>query len=142
MKRLFVTLLAAVCIMGPAAWAQDHVQAQAAHVGNAQKMEKASKIEKAEPMSEHATQAIKVDKNHSKAVKATTEAPSKVKVTTSNVKLRKSASSKAAAVTSKGKSLVIKKGTSLKCLGIKGNYYKVSYKGKTGYISTRYAKPD
>jgi len=45
-------------------------------------------------------------------------------------------------VTSKGKSLVIKKGTSLKCLGIKGNYYKVSYKGKTGYISTRYAKPD
>jgi len=65
--------------------------------------------------------------------------PAKGFRTTTAVKLRKHAANNSHSVKDKrGNSIVIPKGASIKYVGSKGNYYKVTYKNYTGYVAKKY----
>gem|GEM_PF-1722215 len=134
MKKMI--MLAAALTLGLSAWAQ------APQARSSQKAGKAEMVQK-EQMVNHETVG-KAEKMDAKApheqIGAKKSSSRVVTVTSSNVRLRKTASSKAASHKEGGKPIVLKKGAKLTYLGTSGNYYKVSYNGVTGYISKKYGK--
>jgi len=64
----------------------------------------------------------------------TTTSPTKTYMTTANLNLRKSASTSATVL------VTIPSGKAVTYLGAYGSWYKVSYGGKTGYVSAQYVK--
>jgi len=107
----------------------------------------------AQPRATHAEQpqAQKVEKHHDgKTVDVKDQHKGEVKKaskqskqsglrTTSAVKLRNHAANNSHSVKDKrGNNVVIPKGAKVTYVDSKGNYYKVTYKGYTGYIAKKY----
>lgn len=91
------------------------------------------------PKSQPAQQVSKSQPQGSKASKVKKSTAGKGFRTTVAVKLRKNASSNSTSVKYKnGKIVVIPKGASIKYVKTSGNFYKVTYKGYTGYIAKKY----
>jgi len=93
-------------------------------------------------------QAVKVDEKkhaeqraveHKGDVKKNNKSHKGSMRTTTTVKLRKKAANNTHSVKDKrGNNVVIPEGASITYLGSKGNYYKVRYKGYTGYVAKKY----
>ena len=127
-------------------------QAQKSQPGNknaqAQKQQPVEQVQKSQPAatapqqapkSQPAQQVSKSQPQGSKASKANKSSAGKGFRTTVAVKLRKNASTNSTSVKYKnGKIVVIPKGASIKYVKTSGNFYKVTYKGYTGYIAKKY----
>jgi hypothetical protein len=115
-----------------------NAQAQKQPVEQVQKSQPAATASQA-PKSQPAQQVSKSQPQASKASKAKKSTVGKGFRTTVAVKLRKNASSNSTSVKYKnGKIVVIPKGGSIKYVKTSGNFYKVTYKGYTGYIAKKY----
>jgi len=126
-KRLFQVFLFSFALMGMTATAQ--VSQQRVHsqqpVTNTQQ-----KVQKSQPMQSGKVEAQVKTQSHKSGnvVRATTA-----------VKLRRTASSKASTVKNKkGQTVVVPKGAAVNIVKSSGNFYKVTYKGYTGYIAKKY----
>jgi len=92
----------------------------------------------AQPRQAHNQQPVK---EHKQEVKKESHKGSVAKGfrTTTAVKLRKHAANNSSSVKNrKGQGVVIPKGAAITYVGSKGNYYKVSYNGYTGYVAKKY----
>lgn len=115
-----------------------NAQTQKQSVEQVQKSQPAATATQA-PKSQPAQQVSKSQPQGNKATKVKKTTTGKGFRTTVAVKLRKNASSNSTSVKYKnGKIVVIPKGASIKYVKTSGNFYKVTYKGYTGYIAKKY----